>query len=305
MERYEVIILGAGPAGLTAGIYAVRSRLKTVVLEKSVPGGQIVNTEKIENYPGFPEGIGGAELMERLEEQAVKLGVEIRSLMEAKALEVKSELKMVHTNQGKIEGKAVIIATGASPVKLGVPGEAKLTGRGVSYCATCDGAFFKDKKVLVVGGGNSAIEEAIFLTRFASQVLVVHRRDQLRAVKILQERAMANPKIKFIWDSHLDEVKGKEKVEAAVIRNKLTQEKETIPIDGVFIYVGVHPNTDFLPPSIQLDDRGFIVTDENLSVGLPGVFAAGDVRSNQLKQVVVAVGEGALAAHLAEKHLTG
>lgn len=305
MERYEVIILGAGPAGLTAGIYAVRSRLKTVVLEKSVPGGQIVNTEKIENYPGFPEGIGGAELMERLEEQAVKLGVEIRSLMEAKALEVKSELKMVHTNQGKIEGKAVIIATGASPVKLGVPGEAKLTGRGVSYCATCDGAFFKDKKVLVVGGGNSAIEEAIFLTRFASQVLVVHRRDQLRAVKILQERAMANPKIKFIWDSHLDEVKGKEKVEAAVIRNKLTQEKETIPIDGVFIYVGVQPNTDFLPPSIQLDDRGFIVTDENLSVGLPGVFAAGDVRANQLKQVVVAVGEGALAAHLAEKHITG
>ncbi len=305
MERYEVVILGAGPAGLTAGIYAVRSRLKTVVLEKGVPGGQIVNTEKIENYPGFPEGIGGAELMKRLEEQAVKLGVEIKSLTEAKSLEVKKGLKVVQTNQGEVEGEAVIIATGASPAKLGIPGEAELTGRGVSYCATCDGAFFKDKKVLVVGGGNSAIEEAIFLTKFASQVLVVHRRDQLRAVKILQERAKANPKIKFIWNSHLDEVKGKEKVEAAVVRNKLTQEKETISVDGVFIYVGVHPNTDFLPPSIQLDEQGFIVTDENLSVGLPGVFAAGDVRANQLKQVVVSAGEGALAAHLAEKYITG
>jgi thioredoxin reductase (NADPH) len=300
-----VVILGAGPAGLTAGIYAVRSGLKTVILEKAVPGGQIVNTGKIENYPGFPDGVSGAELMKRFEEQAAKLGVEIKSLTEAKGLEVKDSVKVIQTSQGEIKGKSVIIATGASPTKLGVPGEAELTGRGVSYCATCDGAFFKGKKVLVVGGGNSAIEEAIFLTRFASQVLVVHRRDQLRAVKILQERAMANPKIKFIWNSHLDEVKGKEKVEAAVIRDKLTQEKKIVPVEGVFIYVGVNPNTNFLPPSIKLNDKGFVVTDENLSTGLPGIFAAGDVRANQLKQVVVAVGEGALAAHLAEKYITG
>lgn len=305
MNHYDVVILGAGPAGLTAGIYAVRSGLKTVILEKAVPGGQIVNTGKIENYPGFPDGVSGAELMKRFEEQAAKLGVEIKSLTEAKGLEVKDSVKVIQTSQGEIKGKSVIIATGASPTKLGVPGEAELTGRGVSYCATCDGAFFKGKKVLVVGGGNSAIEEAIFLTRFASQVLVVHRRDQLRAVKILQERAMANPKIKFIWNSHLDEVKGKEKVEAAVIRDKLTQEKKIVPVEGVFIYVGVNPNTNFLPPSIKLNDKGFVVTDENLSTGLPGIFAAGDVRANQLKQVVVAVGEGALAAHLAEKYITG
>ncbi len=302
--KYKLIIIGGGPAGLTAGIYAARSRLKTLLIEKGVPGGQIATSEKVENFPGFPEGISGQELVFRMEEQAKKFSLEIKNLTEAKEIQKEKEGFKILTSEGELFSQAVIIASGSSPAKLGIPGEKEFTGKGVSYCATCDGAFFKDREVLVVGGGNSAIEEAIFLTKFASKVTIVHRRDELRATKILQERAFKNPKIEFIWNSHLIKVMGKEKVEKAVVKNKLTQKEKEIKVDGVFIYVGVKPNAQFLPPEVKVDERGFILTDENMETSVEGMFAAGDVRSNKLKQVVVACGEGALAAHMAEKFLS-
>jgi thioredoxin reductase (NADPH) len=302
--KYELIIIGGGPAGLTAGIYAARSRLKTLLIEKGVPGGQIATSERVENFPGFPQGISGQELVSRMEEQAKKFGLEIKNLTEAMNLKKIEEGIKISTSEGEFFSKVVIIATGSSPEKLGIPGEKEFAGRGVSYCATCDGAFFKDRKVLVVGGGNSAIEEAIHLTKFAAKVTVVHRRDELRATKILQERAFKNPKIEFVWNSHLVKVMGGDKVEKVVLRNKITQEESEIEVEGVFIYVGVKPNVSFLPPDIKVDEKGFILTDENLETSVKGIFAAGDVRSNKLKQVVVACGEGALAAHIAEKYLS-
>jgi thioredoxin reductase (NADPH) len=302
--KYELIIIGGGPAGLTAGIYAARSRLKTLLIEKGVPGGQISASERVENFPGFPQGISGQELVFRMEEQAKKFGLEIKNLTEAREMQKEKKGFKIFTSEGDFFSQAVIIASGSSPAKLGIPGEKEFTGKGVSYCATCDGAFFKDREVLVVGGGNSAIEEAIFLTKFASKVTVVHRRDELRATKILQERAFENPKIEFIWNSHLVKVMGKEKVEKAVVKNKLTQEEKEVKVDGIFIYVGVKPNAQFLPPEVKVDERGFILTDENMETNVKGIFAAGDVRSNKLKQVVVACGEGALAAHMAEKYLS-
>lgn len=299
----DLTIVGGGPAGLTAGIYAVRARMKTVLIEKGLCGGQIVVTEKIENYPGFPAGISGPELAAHMEEQAKNLGLEIRAFAEVSSLLLEGNLKKVAAGGEEFLSRAVIIASGAQPKKLGIPGEDEFLGRGVSYCATCDGAFFKDKKVLVIGGGDSAAEEALFLAKFAAQVTIIHRRDELRAAKILQERAFANPKIDFLWDSHLIEIKGKDKVEAGVIQNKNTLEKTEIPADGVFMYVGILPNTEFAKGVIELDETGFVVTDSDLQSSAPGIFAAGDVRRNQLKQVSMAVGEGALAAMMAEKYL--
>lgn len=302
-HNYDLLIIGGGPAGLTAGIYAVRARLKTLLIEKGLCGGQIVVTEKIENYPGFPEGVSGPELAGQMEEQAKKLGLEIKTFAEVSALAVDGNERKIAVGGEELTGRAVIIASGAHPRKLGIPGEDEFTGRGVSYCATCDGAFFKDKKVLVVGGGDSAVEEALFLTKFASQVTIVHRRDELRAAKILQERAFANPKVDFLWNSHLVEIKGKDRVEVGVVQNKNTLEKTEVLVDGVFMYVGILPNTNFVQGVIELDEAGFALTDADLQTSVPGVFAAGDVRKNQLKQVSVAVGEGAIAAMMAEKYL--
>lgn len=303
--NYDFAIIGGGPAGLTAGIYASRARLKVVLLEKGVPGGQIATTDRVENFPGFPEGISGLDLATALEKQARNFDLEIKNLTEAKTLRPVEAGYEIITSEETILSKTVLIATGTSPIRLGIKGEKEFAGRGVSYCATCDGAFFREKKVMVVGGGDSAIEEALYLARMAAEVTVVHRRDQLRATKILQERAFENPKIKFVWNSHLVEIRGEEKVSSVVVKNKLTGEEKVLEIDGVFIYIGLQPNSSWLPAEIMRDEKGFILTDENLMTNWKGVFAAGDVRANQLKQAITAAAEGALAAYLAEKFILG
>ncbi|MCX7831853.1 MAG: thioredoxin-disulfide reductase [Actinobacteria bacterium] len=304
MENYDITIIGGGPAGLTSAIYATRSLRKVALVEKGVPGGQIATTDLIENYPGFPEGISGPELMQRFEEQAKKFGTDFLNLFNVSEISLEDNMKIVRSTDGRsIISKAVIIATGQNPRKLGVPGESEFTGRGVSYCATCDGAFFKGKKVAVVGGGNSAIQEALYLTRFADSVTVIHRRDQLRADRILQERAFKNEKIQFLWNSVVSEIRGDQLLRSIVVKNVQTGEQKEVELHGVFIYIGYEPNTDFLKGFLELDENGYIITDEKLQTSIPGVFACGDVRKNALKQVSVAVGEGAVAAMSAEQYL--
>jgi thioredoxin reductase (NADPH) len=304
LEQYDIVIVGAGPAGLTAAIYATRSLRKVAIVEKGVPGGQIAMTDLIENYPGFPEGISGPELMQRFEDQAKKFGAEFINLFTVKEIRLDNQDKIVVGTDGReIRAKAVIIASGQTPRTLDVPGESEYTGRGVSYCATCDGAFFKDKKVAVVGGGNSAIQEALYLTRFARSVTVIHRRDQLRADKILQERAFKNEKIDFLWNSVVVEIKGDNLLRSVVVKNVKTGELKEYEFDGIFIYIGYKPNTEFLKGLVELDENGYVITDERLETSVPGIFACGDVRKNALKQVSVAVGEGAVAAESAEHYL--
>jgi len=301
---YDVIIIGGGPAGLTAGLYTSRARLKSLLIEKGFSGGQVMTIEWIENYPGFDEGISGVELSQRMERQAKKFGLEI---IQGSVVEIlpREEMKKIVLEGGETyKAKAIILATGANPRSLKVEGEEKYRGRGVSYCATCDGAFFKGKKIAVVGGGNSAVQEAIFLTKFAEIVYVVHRRDQLRATKILQERASANPKIQFIWDSLVEKIDGKETVNSLSLKNVKTGEASTLDVDGVFIYVGYNPNTEFLKGLLRLDEHNYILTDEELSTSVPGIFAAGDVRAKPLKQITTAVGDGATAAVSAEKYIS-
>lgn len=300
---FDVIIIGGGPAGLTAGLYCGRARLNTLVLEKAVAGGQAATTDFIENYPGFPEGIGGYGLTEKMAQQAKQFGAEVREITPVTAIEAGNGLKIVSTEDESFQARAVIIATGAEPKTLGVPGEEQFRGRGVSYCATCDAAFYRDKIVAVVGGGNAAIEEAMFLTKFAARVYIIHRRDELRADRILQERAFQNPKIEIIWDSHLKKILGGSKVGEVVVENKNTHERSEFQVDGVFFYIGTVPNTVFCEGLVDLDDREFILTGESLQTSVPGIFACGDCRANRLKQVAVAVGEGALAAVEAEKYI--
>lgn len=301
---YEIAILGAGPAGLTAGIYAARSMRKTAVLEKGVPGGQIAMTDLIENYPGFPDGISGMELMKRFEKQVNKFEVELIPLFEVKKIKIKDRSKIVESSEGKeIKSKSVIIATGQNPRTLNVPGESQFTGKGVSYCATCDGPFFKDKVVTVVGGGNSAIQEADYLSRFAEKVYVIHRRDELRADKILQERALNNEKIEIIWDSVVTEVMGENSVEAVKVKNVKTEDLTELKTQGFFVYIGYIPNTKFLDGLVNLDHGGYIKTNTSMQTSREGIFACGDVRANPLKQVSVAVGEGAIAAVSADNYI--
>ncbi|MDO8735567.1 MAG: thioredoxin-disulfide reductase [Thermoleophilia bacterium] len=302
-ENYDVIIIGAGPAGLTAGLYTGRARLRTLILEKATAGGQAATTDMIENYPGFPDGVGGFQLTELMKQQALEFGAEIREITPVSTIEVEGDERVIKTEDESFRAKAVIIASGTEPKMLGIPGEDELRGRGVSYCATCDGAFYRDKVVAVIGGGNAAVEEAIFLTRFASKVYIVHRRDELRADKIVQERALANNKIEVIWDSHLKKVLGTGKVEEIVVENRNTSERTSYAVDGVFFYIGTVPNTVFCESAVDMDTRDFIVTDERLQTSVPGIFAAGDCRANLLKQVAVAVGEGALAAVEAERYI--
>lgn len=301
-ETYDLMIIGGGPAGLTAGIYAGRALLKTILLEKEFLGGQAFTTQNIENYPGFPEGISGADMSEKLKAQAQKFGVEMATGAEVGAIR-DGNLKELVTSAGTYRGNAAIVASGLRPRALNIPGEKEFVGRGVSYCATCDGAFFAGKKVIVVGGGDSAIDEGLFLTRFADKVTVVHRRDELRAAKSLQEKALANPKMDFMWSSELRGIYGDNMVNKVVILDKKSQEEKEIPVDGVFMYAGNIPNTEFAQGILQLDENGYILTDETLHTSVPGIFAAGDVRHNLLKQVVVAMGEGALAAVSAEKYI--
>jgi thioredoxin reductase (NADPH) len=303
MNEYEVIIIGGGPAGLSAALYAARARLRSLLIEKGPLGGQITNAELIENYPGFPQGVSGMELGQLMQQQAAKYGLETLAA-EATALELQGEKKLVTTTRGKFTARAVIIASGSERRKLGIPGEEEFTGRGVSYCATCDGPFFKESTVAVVGGGDAAITEALHLVKFASRVKVIHHRKELRASRILQEKALAEPKIEFIWDTRVVGIEGRDKVKRLNLSNVVTGEKATLEVAGVFVAIGLKPNTDYLKGVLPLDDAGYIVTNEKMETKVPGVFAAGDVRLNSARQAITAAGDGATAAVYARKFVS-
>jgi len=301
---YEVIIIGGGPAGLTAGLYTSRSRLNTLLIEIGLLGGQMTTTELVENYPGFPQGIAGDELSRLMEEQAKRFGLEVVS-QEAVEVKTDGEMKIVKADDTIYHCKALIICTGNEWRKLEVPGEKEFTGKGVSYCATCDGAFFRDSQIVVVGGGDSALTEALYLTKFAKEVTIIHRRDALRGTKIYQERVFANPKIKLLWNSVVQEIKGDSVVRSVLLKNLETREITEHPAEGVFLFVGLLPRTQFLKGLVQMDKGRYILTDENGETSVKGIFAAGDCRKKLLRQVATAVGDGATAAFAAEKYLEG
>ena len=301
-KPYEVIILGGGPAGLTAGLYTSRARLLTLLVESGLYGGQMTTTEMIENYPGFPQGVTGEELSRLMEEQARRFGMGTVK-QEVVRVTVEGKLKRVHTSEASYLCEALIVCTGTEYRKLGAPGEKEFAGKGVSYCATCDGAFFQDASIVVVGGGDSALTEALFLTKFVKDLTIIHRRDALRATKIYQERALANPKIKFMWNSVLDEVKGDQVVRSVVVKNVKTGERSELPVEGVFLFVGLTPRTEFLKGVVTLDEAGYVITEENCETSVKGIFAAGDCRKKLLRQVATSVGDGATAAFAAEKYL--
>ncbi|RVU54587.1 thioredoxin-disulfide reductase [Anaerosphaera multitolerans] len=301
---YDLIVLGAGPAGLTAGLYGARAKLKTLVIEKGIEGGQISNTTDVENYPGTPN-ISGFELSHTVRKQAESFGAEFVSdeVIEA---DLKDKIKKIKTKEKEYEAKTVIIATGATPRKLGFPGEDIFEGRGISYCATCDAAFYQDFDVYVIGGGDSAVDEALFISKFAKKVYIVHRRDELRAAKSLQDRAFSNEKIDFIWDSVVEEIKGDKIAEELVLRNlktgELTSIKQADGPFGIFIFVGFIPETQIFEGQIEME-KGYIKTDEDMNTNIEGVFAAGDLRVKNLRQVVTATADGAIAAVNAEKYI--
>jgi thioredoxin reductase (NADPH) len=299
---YDLVIIGGGPAGLTAGLYAARARLKVILIEKIVVGGQIVISDWIENYPGFPEGLSGPDLAQRLTEQAKKFGLNIENNA-AVSVDLSDSVKTIVLNHRTVTTHTIIIATGASPKKLGVPGEETFYGKGVSSCATCDAPFFKDRIVAAVGGGDTAVKESLFLTKFVKKVYLIHRRDRLRAEMILQEHALADEKIEIIWNSVLTGIKGLTNVENITVQNVKTKEEKTLFVDGCFIWVGEIPNTKFLADGVKLDAKGFIVANLNMETSVPGVFAAGDVRNTPLRQVATAVGDGAVAAFSAGHYI--
>ncbi len=301
-QVYDLIIIGGAPAGLTAAIYAGRAALKSLILTGPLPGGQVATTDLVENFPGFPEGIGGVELAQRMQSQAERFGAQI-AMNSATGVDFSTSPFTIQTRSETYQGRTVTIATGAVPRRLGVPGEAKFFGRGVSTCATCDGFFYKNKRVIVVGGGDSAIAEGLFLTKFAREVITVHRRDQLRAVKAYQEQAFAHPKMRFVWDSVVEEILGEQAVTGVRVRNVKTGETSVIEADGVFVYVGMRPGTKLFAGQVELDEQGYIVTDRRQHTSVPGVFAAGDVQNPDFRQIVVAAGSGAVAAIEAERFL--
>lgn len=303
MEKEKVIVIGSGPAGLTAALYTARAMLNPLVISGSELGGQISITNEVENYPGFPEGITGPELVQFMQKQAEKFGARLL-IDEVTEVNFKDGSPFrVKTHGDTFEAEAVIVCVGASPHRLGVPGEEELIGRGVSFCATCDGFFFRDKNVVVVGGGDSAMEEALFLTRFASSVKVIHRRDELRAGETLKNRAFANEKISFVWDTVVEEIVGDGKVEAVRTRNVQTDEISELSTDGVFIYIGHYPNTSIFEGQLETDDRNYLITDDHMMTSVPGVFAAGEVQDPIFRQVATSVGQGCAAAMMTERWL--
>lgn len=303
MDVRDVAIIGGGPAGLTAALYLSRGKIDNVLLEQELAGGSAVMAPLIENFPGFPEGIAGIDLVERMKQQADRFGLEMKTFAKAVKVVVDGTVKTIELEDGSLKAHAVIVATGRRPRKVGVPGEEEFSGRGISYCATCDGPLFKDKPVMVVGGGDAAVGEALHLTRFASSVILIHRRDRFRASSYLQERALSEPKLEIMWNTEVEEIKGDQLVSSAVLRNNVSGEISEPAVSGVFFYVGNVPNTDFLSGVVELDEIGYVLTDENLESSVPGIFAAGDVRVNRFKQVIIAAAEGALATASAQSYL--
>ena len=301
-EEYEVIIIGGGPAGLTAGLYTSRARLNSLLIEKGLFGGQIANAELVDNYPGFPEGISGFELGQLMHQQVTKAGLKTL-LAEVTGIELQDEQKVVKTTEGGFIAKAVITAGGSERYKLGVPGEAEFIGKGVSYCATCDAAFFKGQPVAVIGGGNAAITEALHLARFAPRVTVIHRRDQLRASRSLQEKAFSEAKIEFLWNSIVDEIEGEDSVKRIRLRQVKTGKESALDVAGIFISIGLKPNTAYLKGILPLDATGHITTNDRMETEIAGIFAAGDIRHDSARQAITAAGDGATAAIYAEKFL--
>lgn len=305
---YDVIIIGSGPAGLAAGLYAARAKLKTLILEKSKTGGQIVTTDEVANYPGAIKEATGPSLIARMVEQAEEYGA-VRKKEGVVDIDFSGKIKKIKGEKEEYSAKAVIIATGATPKKIGCPGETRLTGKGVSYCATCDADFFTDLEVFVIGGGDSAVEEAMYLTKFARKVTIVHRRNELRAAKSIQEKAFKNPKLNFMWDSIVSEIKGDDLVESAVFENVKTGEKTVCNADeedgtmGIFSFVGYQPLSEIFMGKVEMDGAGYIITDPDMKTNVEGVFAAGDIRVKSLRQVVTATADGAIAAVQAEKYI--
>jgi thioredoxin reductase (NADPH) len=303
MQKEKVIVIGSGPAGLTAALYTARAMLNPLVISGTELGGQISITNDVENYPGFPEGITGPELVGLMQKQAEKFGARVL-IDEVTEVSFKDGSPFgVKTHGDTFEAEAVIVCVGASPHRLGVPGEEEMIGRGVSFCATCDGFFFRDKDVVVVGGGDSAMEEGLFLTRFASSVKVIHRRDELRAGETLKRRAFANEKISFIWDTVVEEIVGDGKVEAVRTRNVKTDETGELATDGVFIYIGHYPNTSIFEGQLEMDEREYLITDKYMATSVPGVFAAGEVQDPTFRQIATSVGQGCAAAMMTERWL--
>jgi len=299
---YDVIVIGGGGAGLTAALYTSRANLSTLLFEKLIPGGQIASTELVENYPGFVEGVFGPEIAQRMEAQASRYGTRI-NYEEVKTISRTNGLFQVETSDHQYKAKGIILAMGASFRTLGLANEKEFTGKGVSYCATCDGAFFKGKEIAVVGGGDSALQEGNFLTTFASRVTIIHRRDKLRGSPILQERAKQNPKIRFVWDTVVDRIEGKGKVESLVLRNVKTQGLSEVKADGLFIFIGHDPNSEVVKKLVSVDEKGYVVTDENYQTSVPGIFAAGEIRKGAVRQLVAACGEGCGAALALQSYL--
>lgn len=301
-KNYDIVIVGGGPGGLTAGLYGARANRRTVLIEKYLPGGQIANTEEVEDYPGF-ERISGADLAMKMTEHAKQFGLEVVS-DEVTEVYIEGNDRLVATASGDLyRARAVILSTGGSPNKLNVPGEEEFSGKGVSYCAICDGAFFKDEIIAVVGGGDAAVEEAIFLTKFGRKVYVIHRRDKLRAQKIIQERAFKNPKIEFIWDSVVESINGDEKVHSLTLRNVKTEEKSTLEAGAAFVFIGFVPNSNLTREPVEKDANGYILTDTHMETSIKGIYACGDVRSQLVRQITNAVGDGTTAAVAAEKYI--
>jgi thioredoxin reductase (NADPH) len=300
---YDVIIIGGGPAGLTAGIYTGRARLKALLVEKLIHGGQMMTTDFVENYPGFPEGISGSELSDRMRKQAERFGLEIVT-GEVRELKLGSPAHTVVLEDRELTAGAVIISSGASYKRLGAPGEDDLTGRGVSFCATCDGALYRDQEIAMVGGGDTALSETIFLTRFAKKIHLIHRRDEFRGAKYLQEQVLNADKVQVHWNTVVEEFQGDQQgLTGLKLRDVKTGETSTLPVTGVFVAIGISPNTEWLKDLVSLDEWGFIFTDQEMATKIPGIFAAGDVRSKNLWQIATAVGDGAVAANAAEHYL--
>jgi thioredoxin reductase (NADPH) len=303
MQKEEVVVIGSGPAGLTAALYTARARLEPLVISGSQLGGQISITNEVENYPGFPEGVTGPELVELMQKQAERFGARLM-IDEVTEVDFTQGSPFTLKTYGEtIQAEGVIVCVGASPKRLGIPGEEELIGRGVSFCATCDGFFFRDKDVVVVGGGDSALEEGLFLTRFANQVRIIHRRDELRAGEALKRRAFANEKVSFIWDTVVDEIRGNGKVQAVKARNVKTDKSEELETDGVFIFIGHYPNSAMFKDQLEMDDRGYLITDEKMMTSVPGVFAAGEIQDPVYRQIGTSVGQGTAAAMMAERWL--